>query len=66
MFLVLVIRQLLITENKRRDAVPVQDDVYDDVYVERLASDGSGRMEKVKVDKVRCISLFRLCSDWVD
>ncbi|KAJ7081269.1 MFS general substrate transporter [Mycena epipterygia] len=51
MFLVLAIRYLLVAENKRRDAEPVQDDGYDDVFIERLASDGSGVMEKVKVDK---------------
>ncbi|KAF8212762.1 MFS general substrate transporter [Mycena galopus ATCC 62051] len=51
MFIFLAIRYLLIAENKRRDAEPVGNDVYDEVYVERLASDGSGRMEKVKVDK---------------
>ncbi|KAJ7141964.1 major facilitator superfamily domain-containing protein [Mycena crocata] len=51
MLLVLAIRSLLITKNKRRDAEPARDDEYDDVYVERLASDGSGVVEKVKVDK---------------
>ncbi|KAJ7871730.1 major facilitator superfamily domain-containing protein [Mycena leptocephala] len=51
MVLVLTIRFLLIAENKRRDAEPARDGGYDDVYVERPASDGSGRMEKVKVDK---------------
>jgi hypothetical protein len=52
MVLVLAIRFLLIAENKRRDAEPTRDGGYDDVYVERPAGDGSGRMEKVKVDKV--------------
>ncbi|KAF7363012.1 MFS general substrate transporter [Mycena venus] len=51
MLLVLAIRYMLVAENKRRDAEPARDDPYDEVYVERLASDGSGRMEKVKVDK---------------
>ncbi|KAJ7851188.1 MFS general substrate transporter [Mycena leptocephala] len=51
MVLVLAIRFLLIAENKRRDAEPTRDGGYDDVYVERPAGDGSGRMEKVKVDK---------------
>jgi len=51
MFIVLAIRHLLVAENKRRDAAPVQDDGYDDVFIERLANDGSGVMEKVKIDK---------------
>ncbi|KAJ7871731.1 MFS general substrate transporter [Mycena leptocephala] len=51
MVLVLAIRFLLIAENKRRDAEPTRDGGYDDVYVERPAGGGSGRMEKVKVDK---------------
>ncbi|KAJ7693057.1 major facilitator superfamily domain-containing protein [Mycena rosella] len=51
MFLVLAIRYLLVAENKRRDEEPVVDDGYNDVFVERLAKDGSGVMEKVKVDK---------------
>ncbi|KAJ7153330.1 MFS general substrate transporter [Mycena filopes] len=49
MILVLVIRQLLIAENKRRDAEPARDDGYDDVYIERPTPDGA--VEKVKVDK---------------
>jgi hypothetical protein len=52
MGIVLVIRHLLIAENKRRDAEYKPDTGYDDVYIERLAQDGSGVMEKVKVDKV--------------
>ncbi|KAF7346810.1 MFS general substrate transporter [Mycena sanguinolenta] len=51
MFLVLVIRYLLIRENKRRDAEPAGEDGYDEVYVERLATDGSGKMERVRIDK---------------
>ncbi|KAJ6517704.1 major facilitator superfamily domain-containing protein [Mycena vulgaris] len=51
MLLVLAIRYLLIAENKRRDAEPARDDGYDDVFIERLAKDGSGVVEKVKVDK---------------
>ncbi|KAJ7508955.1 major facilitator superfamily domain-containing protein [Mycena galericulata] len=51
MILVLVIRQLLVVENRRRDAEPVTDDGYDDVFMERLLPDGSGAVEKVKVDK---------------
>jgi hypothetical protein len=55
MLLVLAIRYVLVAENKRRDAEPATDDGYDDVYIERPARDGSGKMEKVKVDKVRCL-----------
>ncbi|KAJ7739470.1 MFS general substrate transporter [Mycena maculata] len=51
MLLVLGIRYLLVAENKRREAEPPQDDGYDDVFMERLATDGSGVTEKVKVDK---------------
>ncbi|KAJ7257601.1 major facilitator superfamily domain-containing protein [Mycena rebaudengoi] len=51
MGIVLVIRHLLIAENKRRDAEYKPDTGYDDVYIERLTQDGSGVMEKVKVDK---------------
>ncbi|KAJ7909279.1 MFS general substrate transporter [Mycena leptocephala] len=51
MLLVLAIRYVLVAENKRRDAEPATDDGYDDVYIERPARDGSGKMEKVKVDK---------------
>ncbi|KAJ7710405.1 MFS general substrate transporter [Mycena rosella] len=51
MGLVLVIRHLLIAENKRRDAENKPEAGYDDVYIERLAQDGSGVMEKVKIDK---------------
>ncbi len=43
------IRYLLSTENRRRDAEPV-DTTYADVYIERLKEDGV--MEKVRVDKV--------------
>ncbi|KAJ6496103.1 major facilitator superfamily domain-containing protein [Mycena sanguinolenta] len=49
MALLLVIRAVLVAENKRRDAEPKVDDPYDNVYVERLSQDGV--MEKVKVDK---------------
>ncbi|KAJ7307624.1 major facilitator superfamily domain-containing protein [Mycena albidolilacea] len=50
MVLVLAIRYLLVAENKRRDAESQRDDLYDDVWIERLAKDGLS-MEKVKVDK---------------
>jgi len=46
--LLLIIRYVLSSENKRRDA-EVPSDEYDHVYVERLSPDGV--MEKVKVDK---------------
>ncbi|KAF7375381.1 MFS general substrate transporter [Mycena sanguinolenta] len=49
MALLLVIRAVLVAENKRRDAEPKVEDPYDNVYVERLSQDGV--MEKVKVDK---------------
>ncbi|KAJ7153325.1 MFS general substrate transporter [Mycena filopes] len=49
MILVLVIRQLLVAENKRRDAEPARDDMYDNVYIERPTPNGA--VEKVKVDK---------------
>ncbi|KAJ6595235.1 MFS general substrate transporter [Mycena vulgaris] len=49
MGLLLVIRYILATENKRRDAEPVSEDGYDHVYVERLSAEGV--MEKIKVDK---------------
>lgn len=42
------IRYLLFTENRRRDAKPV-DTAYADVYIERLKEDGV--MEKVRVEK---------------
>jgi len=46
--LLLIIRAHLVSENKRRDAEPI-DTTYDDVYLEVKGSDGV--MEKVKVDK---------------
>lgn len=53
--LLFIIRWLLVAENKRRDAEPV-DDTYDDVYIERMMNDGV--MEKVKVDKVRSLVIL--------
>jgi ACS family allantoate permease-like MFS transporter len=50
MGLLLAIRYVLASENRRRDNEPV-DDTYDDVYIERVGKDGE--VEKVKVDKVR-------------
>ncbi|KAF8800402.1 MFS general substrate transporter [Phlegmacium glaucopus] len=50
MALLLIIRFVLSTENKRRDMEQVDhDDSYDDVYIERMGEDGE--VEKVKVDK---------------
>lgn len=54
MALLLTIRWYLVWQNKKRDVESI-DDLYDDVYIERL--NGDGVMEKVKVDKVR---LWRL------
>jgi hypothetical protein len=53
MALVIIIRYVLITENKRRD-----DDGYDDVFIRKEAD--AGGMEKVKIAKVR-LKFFR-CS----
>lgn len=52
MALLLIIRYVLSTENKRRDQEQQEqlDDRYDDVYIERMGADG--QVEKVKVDKV--------------
>ena len=50
MALLLTIRWYLVWQNKKRDVESI-DDLYDDVYIERLNEDGV--MEKVKVDKVR-------------
>ncbi|KAJ7681032.1 major facilitator superfamily domain-containing protein, partial [Mycena polygramma] len=49
MALLLIIRAVLVAENRRRDAAPQVDDPYDNVYVERLSA--VGVMEKIKVDK---------------
>ncbi|KAF8962206.1 MFS general substrate transporter [Flammula alnicola] len=48
MVLLLAIRYVLSSENKRRDNEPI-DDTYDDVYIERIGKDGE--TEKVRVDK---------------
>jgi len=49
MALLLIIRYVLSTENKRRDQEHHSDDDYDDVYIERIGKDG--QVERVKVDK---------------
>lgn len=48
MSLLLTIRYVLSSENKRRDNEPV-DDTYDDVYIEKVGKDG--QTERIKVDK---------------
>jgi len=50
MALLLLIRFILSTENKRRDQEQV-DDSYDDIYIERMDKDG--QVERVKADKVK-------------
>ena len=49
MTLLLAIRYILSSENRRRDNEPI-DDTYDDVYIEKVCNDG--QMERIKVDKV--------------
>ena len=51
MAVLLIIRYILSTENRRRDREQLDDNSYDDVYVERIGKDG--QVEKVKVDKVK-------------
>jgi ACS family allantoate permease-like MFS transporter len=54
MSLLLIIRYVLSTENKRRDREQLdKDNSYDDVYIERIGKDG--QLERVKVDKVNFI-----------
>ncbi|KAF8900479.1 MFS general substrate transporter [Gymnopilus junonius] len=48
MGLLLAIRYLLSSENKRRDSEPVNE-TYDDVFIDKVGPDGA--VEKVKVDK---------------
>jgi len=50
MSILLFIRYRLDTENRRRDAEPV-DETYEHVFVERKLDDGT--TERVKLDKVR-------------
>ena len=62
MSLLLIIRYVLSTENKRRDKEEQQlDDNYDDVYIERMGKDG--QVERVKVDKVSCFFYYVHDSD---
>ena len=56
MSLLLAIRYILSSENKRRDNEPI-DDTYDDVYIEKLGKDG--QTERIKVDKVGSIRSSR-------
>jgi hypothetical protein len=53
MLLLLVIRYILSSENKRRDNEPV-DNIYDDVYIEKHKA---GQTERVKVDKASPVEL---------
>ncbi|KAF5343547.1 hypothetical protein D9758_012943 [Tetrapyrgos nigripes] len=53
MSIVMIIRSLLIRENKKRDREE-HDDTYDDVYIEKIGPDG--KVEQHKVDKVGSIS----------
>ncbi|CAK5282685.1 unnamed protein product [Mycena citricolor] len=69
MIIVLVLRAMLKRENARRDNEPpaVGHAAYEDVYVERVVQ---GKVERVKVDKVRFVfrfsfSVFRECADWL-
>jgi hypothetical protein len=55
MALVLVIRHLLVTENKRRDAEPPQDDRYNEVFIQK--QNRAGVVERVKINKVRPTSV---------
>ena len=55
MTLLLIIRYVLSTENKRRDREQL-DDGYDDVYIERMGKDG--KIERIKVDKVKSLLFF--------
>lgn len=48
MALMLIIRHLLVAENKRRDEEP-RDDTYDEVYIESVTKEGES--VKMKVDK---------------
>ena len=53
MSLLLIIRYVLSTENKRRDQEQHLDNSYEDVYMERMGK--AGQMERVKVDKVKIL-----------
>jgi ACS family allantoate permease-like MFS transporter len=50
MGLLLTLRFMLLRENMKRDCEP-HDDTYDDVYMDRVGTDGGS--EKIKIDKVR-------------
>ena len=55
MALLLIIRYVLSSENKRRDQEQL-DNSYDDVYIERMGKDG--QVERVKVDKVIILVVY--------
>jgi MFS transporter, ACS family, allantoate permease len=61
MAILLVIRYVLSTENKRRDREQLVD-TYNDIYIERMGKDG--QVEKVKVDKVINILLHDVMRYW--
>lgn len=57
MAIMLLIRYVLSSENKRRDQEP-PDHTFDEVYIERTTQ--AGVVEKLKVDKVRAVSFENL------
>ena len=61
MALLLTIRFVLSSENKRRDREQL-DESYDDVYIERIGKDGE--VERVKVEKVK-IFYFNNMQYWL-
>lgn len=62
MALLLIIRYVLSTENKRRDQEQL-DNSYDDVYIERMGKDG--QVERVKVDKVNSLCSRCDANNWL-
>lgn len=50
MIIMLLLRFIMSKENKRRDTEP-RDTTYDEVYIERV--DSEGNIDKIRVDKVR-------------
>jgi hypothetical protein len=59
MALMILLRRIMSKENKRRNAEP-KDTTYDEVYIERVNSDGS--IDKIRVEKVQ-ISTCRKSSN---
>jgi ACS family allantoate permease-like MFS transporter len=62
MTLLLIIRYVLSTENKRRDQEQL-DNSYDDIYIERMGKDG--QVERVKVDKVNYLCSRCDANNWL-